>query len=122
MSASTRTVPAQMGFGRLPSAFAALALVIILAVAVAIVALGSTKAAPIVESGAKGAPPPAFIDHGWSGAVNYAPAIPEGTSPYGGYGGPRSAPVYKGDNSKDDKYIIENRHESGSNGPRLRPQ
>ena len=76
MSASTNTVPTQMGFGRLPSAFAALALVVILAVAVAIVALGSTKPrAGSPTSGAKGAPPPAFIDHGWSG-VTIPEAIP----------------------------------------------
>jgi hypothetical protein len=111
-----------MGFGRLPSAFAALALVIILAVAVAIVALNGTKASAPATSGAKGAPPPAVIDHGWSSTTKVAPAIPEGTSPFGGFGGPAAAPVYKGDNSKEDRVIIENRHESGSNGPRLRPQ
>ena len=80
MSASTTTVPAQMGFGRLPLASAALALLMALAIAVAIVALGSTKAGTpdttsgfghgpgdwyyttTVDSGAKGAPPPAFHD------------------------------------------------------------
>jgi hypothetical protein len=92
MSASTRTVPAQFGFGRLPSALAMLALVVILAAAVAIVALNGTKAAAPVTSGAKGQPPPAVIDHGWSSATKVAPALPAGTSPYGGFGGP-AAPV-----------------------------
>jgi hypothetical protein len=108
MSASTRTVPAQFGFGRLPAALAMLALVAILAVAVAIVALNGTKAAAPATSGAKGAPPPAVIDHGWSSAQDYTPELPAGTSPYGGFGGPRTAPVYKGDNSKDDRYVIGN--------------
>ena len=130
MSASTRTVPAQIGFGRLPSALAMVALVLIIAVAVAIVALNGTKAAAPATSGAKGAPPPigydhgssgvqqfapdlpaaAFPaipnDHGWSSSQYYTPAIPDGASQYGGFGGPRVAPVYKGDNSKDDQYLI----------------
>jgi hypothetical protein len=105
MSASTSSVPAQIGWGRFPSTLAALALVVILAVAVAIVALNGTKAAPAVDSGAKGAPPPAFIDHGSRGEmpapqnvpfhdsdVRVAPYIitDPGTGGFGGWGGPRA--------------------------------
>ena len=121
MSASTNTVPAQMGVGRLPSAFAALALVVILAVAVAIVALGSTKAAPAVDSGAKGAPPPAIIDHGWRSAQYYNPVFDDAASPFGGFGGPRAAPVYKGDNTKDDTFVRQPAHDIVP-GQRNRPQ
>jgi hypothetical protein len=105
MSASTRSVPVQAGMGRFPSTLAALALVVILAVAVAIVALNGTKAAS-VATGAKGAPPPAVIDHGWSNGETVI--LPQNISHFGGWGGPRSAPVYKGDNSKDDRYLISN--------------
>ena len=90
MSASTQTAPAQLGFGRIPSAFAALALVVILAVAVALVALSGTKAAPIT-SGAKGAPPPAVIDHGWSNGETVI--LPNNVPYYGGWAGPRLAPA-----------------------------
>jgi hypothetical protein len=90
MSASTRSVPAQAGFGRFPSTLAALALVVILAVAVAIVALNGTKATP-VSDGAKGAPPPAVIDHGWSNGETVI--LPENISHFGGWNGPRQAPA-----------------------------
>ena len=101
MSASTNTVPAQVGFGRLPSAFAALALVVILAVAVAIVALNGTKAStPATSSGFGHGPgdwyyttttevgaPPAGYDHGSSsGELKWAPSL---IPSYGGFGGPR---------------------------------
>ena len=102
MSASTRSVPAQVGLGRFPSTLAALALVVILAVAVAIVALNGAKAAPIA-SGAKGAPPPAVIDHGWSnGETVIVPSnvtyyggwnVPSTVKQFGGWGGPRLAPA-----------------------------
>jgi hypothetical protein len=91
MSASTRTAPAQLSFGRFPSALAALALVVILAVAVAIVALNGTKAAATVTTGAKGAPPPAVIDHGWSNGETVI--LPKTISHFGGWAGPRAAPV-----------------------------
>jgi len=91
MSASTRTAPAQLSFGRFPSALAALALVVILAVAVAIVALNGTKAAATVTTGAKGAPPPAVIDHGWSNGETVI--LPKTISHFGGWGGPRLAPA-----------------------------
>jgi hypothetical protein len=90
MSASTRSVPAQVGLGRFPSTLAALALVVILAAAVAIVALNGTKAAAPAVSGAKGAPPPAFIDHGSRGEM---PAPVTTTHNYGGWGGPRPAAI-----------------------------
>jgi hypothetical protein len=120
MSASTRSVPVQAGLGRFPSTLAALALVVILAVAVAIVALNGTKAAPV--AGAKGAPPPAVIDHGWSNGETVI--LPQNISHFGGWGGPRTAPVYKGDNSKDDKYILSNPPYTGGapHGLGLRPQ
>jgi hypothetical protein len=111
MSASTQAAPKQISFGRFP-ALAMLALVVILAAAVAIVALNGTKAAAPVTSGAKGQPPPAVIDHGWSSATKVAPAIPQGTSRYGGFGGPAAAapaikaPVYMGDNSREDRDLI----------------
>ena len=66
MSASITAAPARTSFGRIPSAFAALALVVVLAVSVALVAMNGTKAAAPAIDGAKGAPPPAVIDHGWS--------------------------------------------------------
>lgn len=93
MSASTRTAPAQLSFGRFPSALAALALVVILAVAVAIVALNGTKAAAPATTGAKGAPPPAVIDHGWSNGETVI--LPKTISHFGGWAGPRAgaAPV-----------------------------
>jgi hypothetical protein len=74
MSASTQTAPRQLSFGRFPAALAMLALVV-LAVAVALVALNGTKAAAPATSGAKGAPPPAVIDHGWSSAVEYGQSV-----------------------------------------------
>ena len=106
MSASTRSVPAPIGAGRFPTTFAAAALVVILAIAVALVALNGAKAAPIVESGAKGAPPPAFHDSDARGEMYtvpvYAPTwhdsddrgIPysfdgSGSSGLGGWNGPR---------------------------------
>ena len=73
MSASTRSVPAPIGWGRFPTTLAALALVVILAVAVALVALNGTKAAPAVDSGAKGAPVPAFHDSDTRGQMYPAP-------------------------------------------------
>jgi hypothetical protein len=89
MSASTRTAPAQVSFGRIPLAFAALALVLLLAVAVAIVALnGSKAAAPAVTS--HGAPPPAVIDHGWSSGETVI--LPKAIPHMGGWGGPVLAP------------------------------
>jgi hypothetical protein len=122
MSASTRSVPAQVGLGRFPSALAGLALVVILAVAVAIVALNGTKAAAPATDGAKGAPPPAVIDHGSSNGETVI--LPKTNSQFGGWGGPRIAPdsqwnpayvtpalkgpVYLGDNSKDDRNILSN--------------
>jgi hypothetical protein len=85
MSASTRTAPAQLSLGRIPSAFASLALVVILAVALAVVALNGTKAAP-AKTGAEGAAPPAVIDHGWSnGETKILPKV----TTYGGWNGPR---------------------------------
>jgi hypothetical protein len=90
MSASTQTAPAQLGFGRVPSAIATLALVVVLAVAVAIVALNGTKAAP-TTGGTKAAPPPAVIDHGWSNGETVI--LPKTIQHPGGFGGPRLAPA-----------------------------
>ncbi|MFL5726316.1 MAG: hypothetical protein ACJ765_04480 [Chloroflexota bacterium] len=106
MSASARTAPAQMGFGRLPSAFAALALVVILAATVAIVALNGTKAATPV-SPAKAIAPPAVIDHGWSNGetrigTTWAPSL---IPSYGGFAGPRLGTTGMSDASKDDTYV-----------------
>jgi hypothetical protein len=102
MSASVRTVPAQAaGWGRFPTAFAALALVVILAVMVAIVALNGTKAStPATTSGFGHGPgdwyyttttevgaPPAGYDHGSSsGELKWAPSL---IPSHGGFGGPR---------------------------------
>jgi|SRR5262245_31138668 len=98
MSASARTVPAQAaGFGRFPTALAALALVVLLAVMVAIVALNGTKASTPAATGV-GAPPIGydhgssngeiqwgqsvtnvpFYDHGWSSATTYSLPVYEG--------------------------------------------
>jgi hypothetical protein len=103
MSASTRSVPAPIGWGRFPTTLAAVALVVILAVAVALVALNGTKAAP--ATGTKGAPPPAFHDSDARGEMYPAPvnvpfhdsddrgqtfSVPGAGNPgYGGWNGPR---------------------------------
>ena len=55
-------------------ALAALALIVVAALAVAIVALNSAKAAAPVTTVATGAPP-AVIDHGWSSAVDYGQSV-----------------------------------------------
>jgi hypothetical protein len=125
MSASTQAAPRQISFGRLPSALAMLALVVIIAAAVAIVALNGTKAAAPATSGAKGQPPPAVIDHGWSSGETII--LPKAVPHLGGWGGPRLAPeisqtlkgpvylgsapalkgpVYLGDNSREDRNLI----------------
>jgi hypothetical protein len=106
MSASTRSVPAPIGWGRFPTTLAAVALVVILAVAVALAALNGAKAAPAVETGTKGAPPPAFHDSDARGQMYTAPVtVPfhdsddrgklyigtyNGTSGFGGWSGPRA--------------------------------
>jgi hypothetical protein len=108
MSASTRTAPAQLSFGRIPSAFAGLALVILLAVAVAIVALSGSKTAGRVAP-AIGAPPLGY-DHGSSNGQTVI--LPKTISHFGGWAGPRlsdGTPVYipsvSTDKSKDDLYL-----------------
>jgi hypothetical protein len=103
MSASTQAAPRQISFGRFPTAFAALALVVILAVVVALVALNGAKtAAPATTSGfghgpgdwyaAPAAPavgaPPAAIDH-HEDIGTWAPSL---IPSYGGFGGPRLIP------------------------------
>jgi hypothetical protein len=104
----------------------------------------NVKTAPTVGTGAKGAPPPAFIDHGSRDEFKLAvPAVPfhdhgsrdelsKQTAPVlsGGGWGPAAAaglqqgtaPVYKGDNSRDDQYLIQGRNGAGNNGPQLRAQ
>ena len=126
MSASTRTAPASIGWGRFPSALAALALVVILAVAVTLMAL-NIKATPATQAGAKGAPPPAFIDHGSRDEFKLAvPAVPfhdhgsrdemggvvQATGISGGGWTPAAAAGANADKGSG----------SGNNGPRLRPQ
>src|SRR5262245_12250676 len=111
MSASTRTAPAQLSFGRIPSAFAMLALAIVIAAAVALIALnGSKAAAPASTSGfghgpgdwyytapaapAVGAPPLGY-DHGSSNGQTVI--LPKTISHFGGWAGPRlsdGTPVY----------------------------
>ncbi|HET9345939.1 MAG TPA: hypothetical protein VFO05_09565 [Candidatus Limnocylindrales bacterium] len=77
-----------------------MALVVILAVAVALAALNGAKAAPAVDSGAKGAPPPAFHDSDTRGQMYPAPVnvpfhdsddrgLVDGSDYFGGFGGPR---------------------------------
>ena len=114
MSASTRSVPAPIGVGRFPTTLAAVALVVILAVAVALVALNGAKAAPAVDSGAKGAPPPAFIDHGSRGEMPAPQNVPfhdsdsrtiwTGGPGYNGFG-PRAVENPMSDASKDDTWV-----------------
>jgi hypothetical protein len=87
MSVSTQAAPRQIGFGRFPMALAMLALVIVIAAAVALVALNGSKAAAPAALGAKGAPPPAVIDHGWSNGETVI--LPKTTSQFGGWAGPR---------------------------------
>src|SRR5262245_64937566 len=102
MSVSTRTAPAQIGFGGIKSALAAMALVVIIAAAVAFAATRTAPAATITQ--ANPVPVPAYLDKG-SRAEQVLPAIPFvdrdkdltlnlGTSThpyntYGGWGGPR---------------------------------
>ena len=91
MSASITAAPARTSFDRIPSALAALALVVVLAVSVALVAMNGTKIAAPALDGAKGAPPPAVIDHGWSNGETVI--LPKTVSHFGGWGGPRLAPA-----------------------------
>jgi len=84
MSASTQAAQRQIGLGRFPTAFAALALVVLIAAVIAIVALNGTKPAAPTTSGAKGEPPPAVIDHGWSSAADYWQGY--GTGPFDDHG------------------------------------
>ena len=91
MSASITAAPARTSFDRIPSALAALALVVVLAVTIALVAMNGTKAAAPAVDSPKGAPPPAVIDHSYSSGekmVNpvWAPSL---IPSYGGFGGPR---------------------------------
>jgi hypothetical protein len=125
MSASTRTAPAQLSFGRIPSAFAALALVVLLAVTVGIVALNGAKAAApaAATSGFGHGPgdwyyattpatigaPPAGYDHGSSSGETVI--LPKNISHFGGWAGPRlsdGTPVYipsvVTDRTKDDLF------------------
>jgi len=110
MSASITAAPARTSFDRTFSALAALALAVVLAATVAIVAMTGTKVATPAAAGAKGAPPPAVIDHSYSSGekmVNpiWAPSLIPG---YGGFGGPRlTTPSSDG---------------GGRTGPRLRAQ
>ena len=106
MSASITAAPARTSFDRIPSALAALALVVVLAVSVALVAMNGTKVAAPALDGAKGAPPPAVIDHGWSNGETVI--LPKTISHFGGWGGPR--------------LVTESSKGAGSTGPRLRPQ
>jgi len=90
MSASITAAPARSSFGRIPSAFAALALVVVLAVSVALVAMnGSKVAAPSIDAGI-GAPPIGY-DHGSSSGETVI--LPKTISHFGGWGGPRLAPA-----------------------------
>lgn len=110
MSASVTTAPARMSFDRIFSALVALALAAVLAGTIAIVAMTGTKVAAPATSGAKGAPPPAVIDHSYSSGekmVNpvWAPSL---IPSIGGFGGPRlTTPSSDG---------------AGNTGPRLRAQ
>ena len=67
MSASTRTAPAQLGFGGFATALVAMALIVILAAAVAFAALNGTKVAPATGTGAQNVP---FVDHGSRGELS----------------------------------------------------
>jgi hypothetical protein len=87
MSVSTQAAPKQMSFGRMPSVLAVLALITVIAVAVSLVALNGTKTAAPATTGAKGAPPPAFIDHGWS-KINEPGQVVTG-APYNDHGASR---------------------------------
>lgn len=130
MSASTRTVPAQIGWGGFPSALAALALVVILAVAVALMAI-NVKATPAVQSSAKGAPAPAFIDHGSRGEF-VIPAKPnvvfydhnvDITGTYGTSGSAQTTGILSGGGWTPAAAAgLSAGKGAGSNGPRLRPQ
>jgi hypothetical protein len=108
VTTSTQTAPRQLSFGRFPTAFAALAMVAILALVIALVALNAAKAPATVTTGAKGAPPPAVIDHGWSnGETSRILATRSGSESFGGWNGPR--------------LVVSNIHGRGWTGPALRP-
>ena len=109
MSVSTRTVQQQsLGIGQLGAALVVFAVAILIAVAIAFGSLGATKTDVTPAAGA-GAPP-VVIDHGWSKAYtstgNAAPpaAIDHGSS----------------ESSMGAGTTVDGN--SGSNGPRLRPQ
>jgi hypothetical protein len=105
MSASTRTVQGQIGYGGYKSALVALALVVIMAATVAFVALSASRTATVAPAAAP-VPAPAYLDRGSRGEV-LIPAIPfvdrdkglmdysgntivEGAQGnFGGWGGPR---------------------------------
>jgi hypothetical protein len=115
MSASTRTAPAQLGLGGLPTAIIAMALVVIIAAAVAFAALNGTKVAPATGTGAQNVP---LVDHGsrgelsipvpayiWHDGDDYAPAGPvSGPESFGGWNGPR---------------LVEGTRNGGNNGLRI---
>jgi len=115
MSASTRTAPAQLSFGRVPSALAALALVVILAVAVAIVALNGTKVAAPAKAGSVGAPPPIGYDHGSSNGETVF--LPKNISHFGGWGGPSLGSTVN-DRLKGEVVLGDSTSAVGNDGPK----
>jgi hypothetical protein len=103
MSASTRTVQGQIGYGGYKSALVALALVVIMAATVAFVALNASRTAPAAPAAAP-VPVPQLLDKGSRGET-IIPTIPfvdrdkflmdysgnsivNGVLGYNGFGGP----------------------------------
>jgi hypothetical protein len=107
MSVSTRTVQQQsLGIGQLGAALVVLAVAILIAVAIAFGSLGATK-----TDVTPAAAPPVVIDHGWSQAyTSTGNAAPPAAIDHGSSESSMGAGTTVGDGN------------SGSNGPRLRPQ
>ena len=97
MTASTQTAPRQLTVGKFSAGTAALAMAVVFAIILVIVALNSSKAAVPATTGAKGAPPPAVIDHGTSNGEMARTLAAESARlsalSLGGWGGPRVGSV-----------------------------
>jgi hypothetical protein len=132
MSASTRTVQQPLGTRQMGVALLAIAVALVVAAAVAIGQLATTKsqtapapgAAPVfIDHGSRAemgtATAPVFIDHGSRGEMNSAAAA-AASHGYMSAAAAAAAPVF----TKNDEMRTERATSgsSGSGGPRLRPR
>ena len=124
MSVSTRTVQQQsLGIGQLGAALVVLAVAILIAVAIAFGSLGATKT-DVTPAAGVGAPP-VVIDHGWSQAyTSTGNAAPPAAIDHGSSESSMGAGTTVGDDGRKGEPFVPSagNGNSGSNGPRLRPQ